>query len=100
MLFFSVSRFAEALCQKTIQMLVQGMLACARERTWIPVEWPTSLGNSLYIICHIIIRDSESREKGNRYCCEGAEEGQTCRVGIRTGSRSVVKLRRRLTYGQ
>jgi hypothetical protein len=24
-----------------------------------------------------IIRDSESREKGNRYCCEGVEKGQT-----------------------
>jgi hypothetical protein len=23
---------------KTIQMLVQGMLVCVRERTWIPVE--------------------------------------------------------------
>jgi hypothetical protein len=48
MLFFSVSRCAEALCQKTIQLLVQDMLACARERTWIPVEWPTSLGGRLY----------------------------------------------------
>jgi hypothetical protein len=27
---------------------------------------------------------------GSRYCCEGAEEGQTWRVGIHTGSRSVV----------
>ena len=27
---------------------VQGMLACARARTWIPVEWPTSLGGRLY----------------------------------------------------
>ena len=81
MLFFSVSRCAEALCQKTIQLLVPGMLACARERTWIPVEWPTSLGS----------RDSESREKGSRYCCEGAEKGQTWRVGVHIGSRSVVK---------
>ncbi len=29
MLFFSVSRCVEALCQKTIQLLVQGMVACA-----------------------------------------------------------------------
>ena len=28
----------QALCQKTIQLLVQGMLACARARTWISVE--------------------------------------------------------------
>jgi hypothetical protein len=48
MLFFSVSRSAEALCQKTVQLLVQGMLACARARTWIPVEWPRSLGARLY----------------------------------------------------
>ncbi len=34
--------------QMTIQLLVQGMLACARARTWIPVEWPRSLGDSLY----------------------------------------------------
>ena len=47
-LFFSVSRCAEALCQKTIQLLVPDMLACARVRTWIPVECPTSLGDSLY----------------------------------------------------
>ena len=46
--FFSVSRCAEALCQKTIQLLVQGMLACARARTWIPVECPRSLGGRLY----------------------------------------------------
>ena len=39
---------------------------------------------------HIISRDSESREKGSRYCCEGAEKGQTWRVGVHTGSRSVV----------
>jgi hypothetical protein len=39
---------------------------------------------------HIISRDSESREKGRRYCCEGAEKGQTWRVGVHTGSRSVV----------
>ena len=39
---------------------------------------------------HIINRDSESREKGSRYCCEGAEKGQTWRVGVHTGSRSVV----------
>ena len=37
------------------------------------------------------LRDSESREKGSRYCCEGAEKGQTWRVGVHTGSRSVVK---------
>ncbi len=30
------------------RLLVQGMLACARARTWIPVEWPTSLGGRLY----------------------------------------------------
>jgi hypothetical protein len=47
-LFFSVSRFAEALCQKTIQLLVSDMLACTRVRTWIPVEWPTSLGVILF----------------------------------------------------
>jgi hypothetical protein len=28
--------------------LVQDMLACARERTWIPVEVPRSLGGRLY----------------------------------------------------
>jgi hypothetical protein len=66
MLFFSVARCAEALCQKTIQLLVQGMLACARARTWIPVEWPRSLGPL--------------------DCCEGAEKGQTWRVGMHTGS--------------
>jgi hypothetical protein len=38
---------------------------------------------------HIISRDSESWEKGGRYCCEGTEKGQTC-VGMRTDSRSVV----------
>ena len=38
MLFFSVSRCDEALCQKAIQLLVQGVLACARTRSWIPVE--------------------------------------------------------------
>jgi hypothetical protein len=48
MLFFSVSRCAKALCQKTIQLLVQGMLACARARTWIPVKWPRSVGARLY----------------------------------------------------
>jgi hypothetical protein len=47
MIFFSVSRCAEALYQKTIQLLVEGMLVCARVRTWIPVEWPRSLGDSL-----------------------------------------------------
>jgi hypothetical protein len=35
--------------QKTIQLLVQGMLACERARTWIPVEWPRSLGDRLYV---------------------------------------------------
>jgi hypothetical protein len=48
MLFFSVSRCAEALCQKTIQLLVSRMLACARSRTWIPVKWPRSLGVRMY----------------------------------------------------
>jgi hypothetical protein len=47
MIFFSVSRCDESLCQKTIQLLVQGMLVCARARTWIPVEWSRSLGDSL-----------------------------------------------------
>jgi hypothetical protein len=28
---------------------------------------------------HIVSRDSESREKGSRYCCEGAQKGQTWR---------------------
>ncbi len=37
-----------------------------------------------------ISRDSESREKGSRYCGEGAQKGQTWRVGVHTGSRSVV----------
>ena len=32
------------------------------------------------------LRDSESREKGRRYCCEGVEKGQTWRVGVHTGS--------------
>jgi hypothetical protein len=31
-------------------------------------------------------KDSESREKGGRDCCEGAQKGQTWRVGVRTGS--------------
>jgi hypothetical protein len=31
-----------------IRPLVQGLLACARARTWIPVEWPRSLGGRLY----------------------------------------------------
>ncbi len=48
MLFLSVSRCAEELYQKTIQLLVQDMLVCVRARTWIPVECPTSLGGSLY----------------------------------------------------
>jgi hypothetical protein len=100
MLFFSVSRCAETLCQKTIQLLVEFILACARARTWIPVEWTRSLGASLNafeedrldrrpVHSHIISRDSESRERGSRYCCEGAEKGQTWRVGVHTGSRSV-----------
>ena len=38
----------DLICQKTIQLLVSRMLACARVRTWIPVECPTSLGDSLY----------------------------------------------------
>jgi hypothetical protein len=38
----------EALCQKTIQLLVSRMLACARARTWIPVKWSRSLGVRLY----------------------------------------------------
>ncbi len=38
MFFFSVSRCAEALCQKTIHLLMSRMLACARARTWIPVK--------------------------------------------------------------
>ena len=38
MFFFSVSRCDEALCQKSIQLLVQGMVACVRTRSWIPVE--------------------------------------------------------------
>ena len=38
----------------------------------------------------IISRDSESREKGSRYCGEGAQKGQTWRVGVHTDSRSVV----------
>ena len=67
MLFFSVSRCVETLCQKDIQLLVQVMFACSR------------------------VRDSESREKGIRYCCEGAEKDQTWLVGVCTGSRSVVK---------
>ena len=45
---FQESRCAEALCQKTIQLLVSRMLACARARTWIPVKWPRSLGVRLY----------------------------------------------------
>jgi hypothetical protein len=31
----------------------------------------------------------ESREKGSRYCCEGAEKGQTWRVGVHTETREV-----------
>ncbi len=31
---------------------------------------------------HIISRDSESRETGSRYCCEGARKGQTWRVDV------------------
>ena len=34
----------------------------------------------------IISRDSESREKGSRYCGEGAQKGQTWRVDVHTGS--------------
>jgi hypothetical protein len=36
------------LCQKTIQLLVECMFACVRERTWIPVGCPTSLGGRMY----------------------------------------------------
>jgi hypothetical protein len=43
-----MSSFVEVLCQKTIQLLIQVMLTCTRSRTWIPVECPTSLGDSLY----------------------------------------------------
>jgi hypothetical protein len=48
------------LIKKVIYLLVQGMLACVRA-----------------IHSHIIIRDSESRQKGNRYCREGAEKDKT-----------------------
>ncbi len=47
MLFFSVSRCGQALCVKTIQLLVQGVLACARARSWIPVEHIRSVGARL-----------------------------------------------------
>ena len=43
-----VSWCTETLCEEVVQLLVHGMLACARERTWIPVEWPRSLGGRLY----------------------------------------------------
>ncbi len=52
----------------------------------------TSTKETAWIVhSHIISRDSESREKGCRYCCEGSEKGQTWRVGVHTGLRSVVK---------
>ena len=35
---FSVSRCGETLSQRDIHLLVQGVLACARARSWIPVE--------------------------------------------------------------
>jgi hypothetical protein len=38
----------DLICQKTIQLLVSRMLACASARTWIPVKWPRSLGVRLY----------------------------------------------------
>ncbi len=44
----SVSRCGEALCEKAIQLLVQGVVACARARSWIPVEQIRSLGARLY----------------------------------------------------
>ncbi len=104
----------EALCQKTIQLLVQGMVACARVRTWIPVEWPrkyllpfsrddvTVNWSSVQAVCLERVQPgtkrsdqyqftvTSSREKGSRYCCEGAEKDQTWSVGVHTGSRSVV----------
>ncbi len=40
----------------------------------------------------IISRDSESREKGSRYCGEGAQKDQTWCVGVHTGSRSTCVL--------
>jgi hypothetical protein len=77
-----------------IQLLVQGMLACARSRTRIQLLWSKSHGARLYayqadlldrrpISCHGIIRDSGSRHKGCRDCGEGARKGQTWQVGKR-----------------
>jgi hypothetical protein len=48
MLFFSVSRFGQTLCEKDIQLLVQGVLTCTRVKSWIPVEQIRSLGVRLY----------------------------------------------------
>ena len=37
-LFFSISRCGEELCEKAIQLLVQGVITCPRASSWIPVE--------------------------------------------------------------
>ena len=100
--FFSVPWCAEALCVEVIQLLVRGMLACARSRTWIQLLWIKSLGARLYayqadlldsrpICCNSIIRDSESRKEG---CCRdllrGSYKGPNLASGMRAGSGVLV----------
>jgi hypothetical protein len=48
MFFLSFSWCAEALCEAVVQLLVQGMLACARSRTRIEVLRSKSRGARLY----------------------------------------------------
>ncbi len=48
MFVFSVPWCVEALCEEDIQLLLRGMLACARSRTWIQLLWIKSLGARLY----------------------------------------------------
>jgi hypothetical protein len=88
MFFVSVSSCAETLSEEVIQVLVQVTLPCVRSRTRIELLCKKSRGTRLYayqtevldkrpICCHIIIRDSGSRQEGYRDCVEGSRKGQT-----------------------
>jgi hypothetical protein len=88
MLFFYFSWYTEALFQDVVQLLVQGMFACARSRTRMQLLWTKSHGGRLYtheadlldrrpVCSHSISRDSGSRHEGCRDCDEGTTKGQT-----------------------
>ena len=92
MFFLSFSWCAEALCETVVQLLVHGMLACARSRTRIEVLRSKSRGGRLCayqadlldrrpICCHSIIRDSGSRHEGCRDCGEGAKKAKPGKWG-------------------